>query len=88
VARRVLLGRRLAHGANVTVSGCHTKVGQLGQALKGDCDAVFRAWNRRRQLGSSDVFERRASGMGELATKESIDDEKRKTPTKTMGKLD
>jgi hypothetical protein len=29
-------------GANVTVSGCHTKVGQLRQTLKGDCDAMGR----------------------------------------------
>jgi hypothetical protein len=47
VARRVLLGRRLAHGANVTVSGAHTKVGQQRQTLKGDCDAMGRciAWS-------------------------------------------
>jgi hypothetical protein len=40
VTRRVLLGRRLAQGTNMTVSGCHTKVGQQHQALKGDCDVM------------------------------------------------
>jgi hypothetical protein len=39
-------------------------------------------------LGSNDVFERRASGMGELTIKESENDEERKTPSKPMGKLD
>jgi hypothetical protein len=52
------------------------------------CGVQFRAWNRCRQLGLSDVFERRAFGMGELATKESVDGEKRKKPSKPMGKLD
>jgi hypothetical protein len=40
---------------------------------------------QRRQLGSSDGFERRAPGMGELVMKESRDDEERKTLSGQMG---
>jgi hypothetical protein len=53
-----------------------------------DWDAEFRAWNRRHQFGSSEEFERRTCGMRELATKESRDDEERKTRSEPMGRLD
>jgi hypothetical protein len=53
-----------------------------------DCDAEFRAWNKRRQFDTSRAFERRTSGMRELAKKESGDDEESKTPSEPMGKLD
>jgi hypothetical protein len=52
-----------------------------------DCNSEFRAWDRGRQLGSSEAFERRTSGMRELTTKESGDSEG-KTQSGQMGKLD
>jgi hypothetical protein len=53
-----------------------------------DCDAEFRAWNKRRQFDTSRAFERMTSDMGELATNKPGDDEERKTPSEPMGKLD
>jgi hypothetical protein len=43
-----------------------------------DYHAEFRTWNKRRQSGSSDAFERRAPGMRGLVTEESRDDEEKR----------
>jgi hypothetical protein len=53
-----------------------------------DSEAELGSWNRHRQLGSSDAFEHRTSGMGELGKEKSGDDEEGKTPSKPAGQLD
>jgi hypothetical protein len=53
-----------------------------------DSDAEFGAWNRVRQLGSSNAFERRISGMGKLGKNESGENDEGKASFEGMGKLD
>jgi hypothetical protein len=54
-----------------------------------DCNTEFRAYDAHGELGSSDAFRRRTSGVRELAKKESgdSDDEERRTPSERMGNL-
>jgi hypothetical protein len=53
-----------------------------------DSNAEFGAWNQNRQLGSSDALKWRISEMGELARKESGDNDEAKTPSERMEMLD